>query len=142
MNNVSEIPFGINYEFQVQFLEKVFFSRDSQGTKALKMDDEKWIFVIVSCQEGTNRCVPPSSRLCTGGRGARGSRSKNLLKGAMKQMLVQGRNLLLPDEARELGENSTPKPENQDSQHKPTQPRGSFPEQRAQIGPTEKEMEW
>ena len=44
-----------------------------------------------------------ASRFRTGGRGAGGSRSKNLLEGAMKRMLVQGHTLRLLDEARELG---------------------------------------
>ena len=31
-----------------------------------------------------------ASRFCTGGRGAGGSKSKNLLEGGMKEMLAQG----------------------------------------------------
>ena len=42
-------------------------------------------------------CVP----FCTGGRGAGGSRSKNLLEEAMKQMQAQGHTLRLLDEARQ-----------------------------------------
>ena len=47
---------------------------------------------------------------CTGGRGARGSRSKNLLEGAMKQ-LVQGSKLELLDEAQAKGHWQHPGPE-------------------------------
>ena len=57
-----------------------------------------------------------ASRFCTGGRGAGGSRSQNLLEGQRKQMLVQGDTLRLLDEAREPGMSSTGQ-ENQDSQH-------------------------
>ena len=46
--------------------------------------------------------------------------------GAMKQMLVQGDNLGLLDEAWELGHQQRPGPENQDSQHTLNQPRRLF----------------
>ena len=80
-------------------------------------------------------CVPPCaantcavwSRFCRGGRAAGGSRSKNLLEVAMKQMLARGHNLTLPDEAREPGASSTYDQKTQDSWHKSDQPRGFFP---------------
>ena len=64
-----------------------------------------------------------ASRFCTGGGGAGGSRSKNLLEGAMKANARPGHNLMLPH----------PGPENQDSQHMLDQPRGSFPDLRYLI---------
>ena len=63
-----------------------------------------------------------------GAKGSGGSRSKNLLEGAMKQMLVWGDNLRLQDEARslELGHQQHPGPESQDSQHMLNQSRQLF----------------
>ena len=70
-----------------------------------------------------------ASHVCTGGRGDGGSISKHSLEEAMKQMLVREHSLRLLDEAGSLTTSSTlDRPENQDSQHKLNQPRGSFPE--------------
>ena len=69
-----------------------------------------------------------ASGFCTGGRGAGGSRSKNLLEGAMKQMLVQGDALRLLDEAREPGISSTRNPKTRTVSTCWINSWGSFPE--------------
>ena len=53
-----------------------------------------------------------------------GSRSKNWLEGAMKEMPTRGHNLRLLDEAREPGREQYRGPETQAGQHMPNQPRG------------------
>ena len=63
-------------------------------------------------------CCP--SRFGTGGRGAGGSRSKNLLEGPMKQML----DCEAPGRSSEARHQQHQKPENRDSQH--INPRGLF----------------
>ena len=69
-----------------------------------------------------------ASRFCMGGRGAAGSRSKNLLEGAMKQNASPGEQSEAPRRRRKPGQKQHPGPENQDSQHMLDQPRGSFSE--------------
>ena len=71
-----------------------------------------------------------ASRVCTDGR-AGGSGSKNLLEGPLKELLVQGHNLRLLYEVREVGYHQHPGPENHDCQHMLDQPRGSFPDPKA-----------
>ena len=68
-----------------------------------------------------NLCCP--SHFCAGGRGAGGSRSKNLLQGAIMQMLVQGHSET-PARSSGAGHQQHPEPENQDSQHMLNRPRG------------------
>ena len=90
-----------------------------------------WPFRVPEIPEFVSVCAPLccknmccASRVCTGGREAGGSRSKNLLEVPWKEMLGQGHTLRLLDEAREVGRDQHPGPENQESQHMIDQPRG------------------
>ena len=65
------------------------------------------LFLSLSC----------ASRFCTGGRGARSNRSKNLLEGPMKANASSGAESEALDGGREVGHPQQPGPENQEGQH-------------------------
>ena len=69
-----------------------------------------------------NMCC--ASRFCMGGRGAAGSRSKNLLEGAVKQNAGPGEQFEAPRRRWKQGQEQRTGPENQDSRHMLRHPGG------------------
>ena len=67
-----------------------------------------------------------ASRFCTAGRGAAGSRSKQMSKGPGSKNASPGEQSEAPRRRWKPGQEQHPGPENQDSQHMLNQPRGSF----------------
>ena len=105
-------------------MKNSFLPGDFEGatpSRITKNNSQGTIFVIISCQRVSrfqtkvrkSACAPLccknlccGSRFCTGGRGAAGSRSKQLPKGPQSKMLAQGSNLRLRDEGGSRGRSS------------------------------------